>query len=240
MSVPLRRLRTLRSRVTRCPWDLGGAKRRVPSRRLQLTGLRGRRRDVCSAGAWQSGHMNRHRGLRRSGTRVVGVLLALCALACASLIGAVPALAHQPVTLDSADRTPARGPLLVDGTVSFAVYATLARPQSKRAFRIGMQAGQSLQVQLLIVDERPANALETTQLPTVAVVSPTGQRFVLRPSERTPFYEPYSGKSFLYLARLTTTAVSGTYRIWVSGRSSSTVRAVVGVGYREVPGTVRP
>jgi len=184
--------------------------------------------------------MNRHRGLRRSVTRVVGVLLALCALACASLIGAVPALAHQPVTLDSADRTPARGPLLVDGTVSFAVYATLARPQSKRAFRVGMQAGQSLQVQLLIVDERPANALEAAQLPTVAVVSPTGQRFVLRPSERTSFYEPYSGKSFLYLARFTTIAVSGTYRIWVSGRSSSTVRAVVGVGYREVPGTVRP
>jgi hypothetical protein len=63
---------------------------------------------------------------------------------------------------------------------------------------------------------------------------------VLRPSERTPFYEPYSGKSFLYLARFTTTAVSGTYRIWVSGSSSSTVQAVVGVGYREVPGTVRP
>jgi hypothetical protein len=103
-----------------------------------------------------------------------------------------------------------------------------------------MQAGQSLQVQLLIVDERPANALEAAQLPTVAVVSPTGQRFVLRPSERTSFYEPYSGKSFLYLARFTTIAVSGTYRIWVSGRSSSTVRAVVGVGYREVPGTVRP
>ena len=184
--------------------------------------------------------MNRYRGLRRSVTRVVGVFLALCALACASLIGAVPALAHQPVTLDSADRTPARGPLLVDGTVSFAVYTTLARPQSKRAFRVGMQAGQSLQVQLLIADERPANALEAAQLPTVAVVSPTGQRFVLRPSERTPFYEPYSGKSFLYLARFTTTAVSGTYRIWVSGRSSSTVRAVVGVGYREVPGTVRP
>jgi hypothetical protein len=103
-----------------------------------------------------------------------------------------------------------------------------------------MRSGQSLQVQLLIVDQWPANALTAEQLPTVAVVSPTGQRFVLRPNERTPFYEPYSGTSFLYLARLTTTAVSGTYRVWVTGRSSATVRAVVGVGYREVPGTVRP
>jgi hypothetical protein len=176
----------------------------------------------------------------RWSTRVAGVLLGVGALSAGSLIGAAPALAHQPVTLDSGDRTPARGPLLVDGTVSFAVYTTLARPQSKRGFRVGMRSGQSLQVQLLIVDQWPANALTAEQLPTVAVVSPTGQRFVLRPNERTPFYEPYSGTSFLYLARLTTTAVSGTYRVWVTGRSSATVRAVVGVGYREVPGTVRP
>jgi hypothetical protein len=168
------------------------------------------------------------------------VLVALCALTGASIVVAVPALAHQPVTLDSADRTPARGPLLVDGTVSFAVYTTLDGPGSKRGFRVGMQAGQSLQVQLLIVNAWPANVLGADQLPTVTVISPTGQRFVLTPRERTPFYEPYSKTSFLYLARMTTIAVAGTYRVWVSGRSSSTVRTVVGVGYREVSGTVRP
>ncbi len=207
--------------------------------------LASRCRDVCDGLWWQGVVMKRHRGegrggLRRSVTRVAGVLLTLGALAGGSLIGAAPALAHQPVTLDSADRTPARGPLLVDGTVSFAVYTTLDGPRSKRGFRVGMQAGQSLQVQLLIVDAWPANALGADQLPTMTVVSPTGHRFVLKPRERTPFYEPYSKTSFLYLARLTTIAVSGTYRIWVSGHSSSTVRTVVGVGYREVPGTVRP
>ena len=60
---------------------------------------------------------------------------------------------------------------------------------------------------------------------------------VLRPSERTPFYEPYSGKSFLYLARLTTTAVSGTYCIWVLGRSSST--SAILSGLRSCPKRLR-
>jgi len=176
------------------------------------------------------------RGVR---LRVVAASCVAVAFTGGALATATPAAAHQPVNLDQGDPTPARGPLLVDGTVSFAVYATLTRPQSKRAFRVGMRAGQSLQVQLLIVDGGPASALPDDQLPTVAVVSPTGQRFVLRPNERTPFYEPYSGTTFLYLSRLTTTAVSGTYRVWVTGRSSTAVRTVIGVGYREVPGTVR-
>jgi len=154
------------------------------------------------------------------------------------LIAAPPASAHQPVRLTSADRTPARGPLLVDGTVSFAVYATV-RSGTTRAFRVGLRQGQRLEVQLLIPDRAPANRLSENQLPTVTVIDPSGRRTVMTTDERTPFYEPYSGTSYLYLARLSQPARTGTYRVIVSGRSATKVPVVVGVGYREVPGVVR-
>ena len=154
------------------------------------------------------------------------------------LMSAAPAQAHQPVRLTSADRTPASGPLLVDGTVSFAVYATV-RDSASRGFRVGMSAGQRLEIQLLIPDRAPANRLSNTRLPLVTVIDPAGRRTTLTIDERTPFYEPYSGTSYLYLARLSETARSGTYQVIVTGRDRTKVPVVVGVGYREVPGTVR-
>lgn len=149
------------------------------------------------------------------------------------------ASAHQPVRLDSSDPTPGKGPLLVDGTVSFAVYAPLAARKLKRGFRFRMQAGQPLRVQLLITDVAPANTLPDRRQPKVTVISPSGRRIVLTINERTPFYEPYGGTSYLYLSRYSGVAEKGTYRVWVKSRSSAPVNAVIGVGYREVPGVVR-
>ena len=154
------------------------------------------------------------------------------------LVVAPTAHAHQPVRLTSADRTPAAGPLLVDGTVSFAVYASV-REGKARGFRVGMRAGQRLEVQLLIPDRAPANRLASSALPLVTVTDPAGRRTTLVIDERTPFYEPYSGTAYLYLARLSQSARSGTYQISVTGRSPTKVPVVIGVGYREVPGVVR-
>ena len=168
-----------------------------------------------------------------------GVALALgLSLACASLIAAPPASAHQPVRLTAADGTPARGPLLVDGTVSFAVYATV-RQGTTRGLRVGMQQGQRLEIQLLIPDRAPVNRLGSSQLPLVTVIDPAGRRTTMAITERTPFYEPYSATSYLYLARLVESARRGTYQVIVSGRSATKVPVVIGVGYREVPGVVR-
>jgi hypothetical protein len=72
----------------------------------------------------------------------MGALIAAGA-AVVLLVTSTPALAHQPVQLTSADRTPASGPLLVDGTVSFAVYAAV-REGATRGLRVGMRAGQRL------------------------------------------------------------------------------------------------
>lgn len=148
-----------------------------------------------------------------------------------------PAQAHQPVELTASDPTPARGPLLVDGTVSYAVYSTVSRGTT-RGFRVGLRAGDRLEIQLLIPDRAPANELAAAQLPHVSITDPTGQRTTLPISERTAFFEPYSKQKYLYLSRLSTSAKAGTYRVTVTGRSSTQVPAVVAVGYREVPGQV--
>jgi hypothetical protein len=159
---------------------------------------------------------------------------------CFTLFGATsPAHAHQPVQLTAAERTPARGPLLVDGTVSFAVYASVGQGQP-RGFRVGMKSGERLEVQLLIPDQAPVNQLAASALPVVTIIDPAGKRTALPITERTEFFEPYSNTKYLYLARLNGLSMKGVYKVVVTGKSSTVVPVVVGVGYREVPGKVIP
>jgi hypothetical protein len=129
--------------------------------------------------------------------------------------------------------------LLVDGTVSFAVYADVRKGQT-RGFRVGMKSGERLEVQLLITDQAPGNQLPASALPVVTIIDPAGKRTALPITERTEFLEPYSKTRFLYLARFSERAVKGTYKVLVAGRSTTGVPVVVGVGYREVPGKVIP
>jgi hypothetical protein len=167
------------------------------------------------------------------------VLIVLGLAVVVLLAGTAPAQAHQPVRLTAANPTPDRGPLLVDGTVSFAVYATVQGKQT-RGFRFGLRAGQRLEAQLLVVDKAPGNALAAADLPEVVITDPLGHRTILTPKERTPFLESYSGTKYLYLARLSGKGVGGTYQVLVRSRSTRPVEAVVGVGYREVSGRVLP
>lgn len=171
--------------------------------------------------------------MSRGRLSLIGLLLAAATLAVAP-----GAAAHQGVELLPSDRTPARGPLLVDGTVSFAVRADVSRGDT-RGFRLRLQRGQTLAVQLLIVDEPPANQVAPAALPRVVVTDPRGRATVMPINERTEFYEPYGRTTYLYLSRLKRTAVPGTYQVQVTGRSAQPVEAVIAVGYREVPGEVR-
>jgi len=176
----------------------------------------------------------------RRHTHCMPTWVAVLALAVGALaLGPIgPAQAHQPVQLTSADRTPSQGPLLVDGTVSFAVYATV-RKGATRGFRVGMREGQRLDIQLLVNDRPPVNRFTNAQLPLVTIIDPAGWRTSLVIDERTAFFEPYSQTAYLYLSRWSTTARSGTYQVIITGRDRSKVPAVIGVGYREVPGAVR-
>jgi cytochrome b involved in lipid metabolism len=149
----------------------------------------------------------------------------------------VPANAHQPVALLNSDTTAAKGPLLVDGTVSFAVRASFSKSGQKKAFRAGLKEGDDLAVQLLIVDKKPENKLKISQLPTVVITDPMGARTTLKVDERTKFYEPYSSTNYLYLSRYTATAKDGIYSFTITSRAKSAV--TIAVGQREVQGEVR-
>jgi hypothetical protein len=148
----------------------------------------------------------------------------------------MPASAHQPVALLNSDTTAARGPLLVDGTVSFAVTASFNKAGERKGFRANFAAGDSVQVQYLIIDRRPENQLKNNQLPTVVVTSPSGKRLTLPINERTKFFEPYGGTNYLYLSRISAVAESGIYSFLITARAKSAI--TVAVGDREVPGTV--
>jgi cytochrome b involved in lipid metabolism len=155
----------------------------------------------------------------------------------AALLGLqTPANAHQPVVLLNTDTTAANGPLLVDGTISFAVRAAFTKAGQKKAFRAGFNSGDTVAVQLLIVDKRPENRLKNSQIPNVTITSPSGKSTTLRVTERTKFFEPYSSTNYLYLSRYTAPAEAGIYNFVVTARSKAAV--TVAVGDKEIAGEV--
>jgi hypothetical protein len=162
--------------------------------------------------------------------RVLATLLLL------TFFGSASAHAHQPVELLNSDTTAAKGPLLVDGTVSFAVRASFSKAGEKKAFRADFKAGDSLAVQYLIVNKKPENGLKNSQLPQLVVTSPTGKSVIFKFTERTKFFEPYGKTNYLYLSRYSATAEAGTYSFTLTSRAKSAV--TIAVGEREVPGEV--
>ena len=147
-----------------------------------------------------------------------------------------PAFAHQPVLLRDTDTTPAKGPLLVDGTVSFAVQASFAKAGQKKAFRAAFKDGDQLAVQYLIIDQPPSNRLKNSLLPQVTITAPDGKKTVMKITERTLFYEKYSGTNYFYLSRLSAPAKAGIYSFVITARAKSAV--TVAVGEQEIPGEV--
>jgi len=153
-----------------------------------------------------------------------------------TFLGSTSAQAHQPVVLLNTDTTAAKGPLLLDGTISFAVRASFTRAGEKKGFRADFKTGDALAVQYLIVDKKPENSLKNTLLPTLVVTSPSGKSLTLKFTERTKFYEPYGKTNYLYLSRYRATAEAGTYSFTLTARAKSSV--TIAVGEREVPGEV--
>ena len=147
-----------------------------------------------------------------------------------------PANAHQPVVLLNSDTTAASGPLLVDGTISFAVRAAFTKAGQKKAFRAGFKSGDTVAVQLLIVDKKPENKLKNSQIPTLTITSPSGKSTTLKITERAKFFEPYGGTNYLYLSRYTAPAEAGIYNFVITARSKAAV--TVAVGDKEIPGEV--
>lgn len=161
------------------------------------------------------------------------ILLSTIVLACA----VIPfASAHQPVELLDTDTSPKAGPLLVDGTISFAIRASFTKSGQKKAFRAALKEGDQLAVQYLIVDKKPESALKNAQLPQLVITSPTGKKITLKISERTPFYEPFGGTNYFYLARYSAPAEAGVYQFLITSRTKAGI--TLAVGEKEIRGEV--
>ena len=153
-----------------------------------------------------------------------------------SILPAGSANALQPVFLLPTDTTPNAGPLLVDGTVSFAIRASFTKSGQKQAFRAALKEGDSLEIQYLIVDKKPENTLKNTMLPQLVVTSPSGKKLTMKLNERTKFYEPYGRTNYLYLARYSAPAEAGIYQFVATSRAKAAI--TLAVGEKEIQGEV--
>ena len=153
-----------------------------------------------------------------------------------SILPAGSANAHQPVFLLPTDTTPNAGPLLVDGTVSFAIRASFTKSGQKQAFRAALKEGDSLEIQYLIVDKKPENTLKSTMLPQLVVTSPSGKKLTMKFTERTKYLEKYSRTTYLYLGRYSAPAEAGIYQFVATSRARAAI--TIAVGDKEIPGEV--
>jgi len=153
-----------------------------------------------------------------------------------SILPAGSATAHQPVFLLPTDTTPNAGPLLVDGTVSFAIRASFTKSGQKQAFRAALKEGDSLEVQYLIIDKKPESTMRSTLLPQLVITSPTGKKLTMKFTERTKYFEKYSRTTYLYLGRYSAPAEAGIYQFVATSRARAAI--TIAVGDKEIPGEV--
>ena len=163
------------------------------------------------------------------------LLISLASLALIGLLPASVAKAHDPIILTSDQTTPSNGPLILDGTISFALYGALDSPKDTRGFRVNFKEGDSLYFSILIPDLAPENQLGDASLPFLEITNPAGTTTKLLVSEKISFAEPYSGTNYVRLTEFNSVAIAGTYSVMVTGDSPG--RFTVSVGQKEMFGT---
>ncbi len=152
-----------------------------------------------------------------------------------ALFPATAAKAHDPIILTAEQSTPIDGPLLVDGTISFALYGSLEKSDDTRGFRVKFNDGDPLYISLLIPDLAPENVIDDAELPYLEVVDPSGTKTKLETTERIKFPEPFTGTNYVRLVEQVGVATTGTYSITITGNSPA--RFTVSVGQKEQFGT---
>ena len=162
-------------------------------------------------------------------------LVAAFAVTAVLLVGGGTASAHDPIILTPEQLAPADGPLLVDGTVSFAMYGTVNGEGDTRAFRVRHAAGETFNLSALVPNLPPEQEMPVEQYPVITVVTPTGERIDLQPGEVSIFDEPFTKTSYRRYLDWSTTAVTGDYGVIVTGVSPA--RFTVSTGVKEQFGT---
>jgi len=153
-----------------------------------------------------------------------------------SLLNSGLATAHQPVELGSKNTRANQGPILVDGTISFALRAEFSKANQERGFRASLKQGELLNFEYLIIDKAPENKMALNKLPTVTITAPDGAKSIIKFTERTKFYEPYGRTNYLYLARFSSTALDGIYNFSIKSKAKASI--TVSTGSKETFGQV--
>ena len=161
-------------------------------------------------------------------------------------VTALPTLsanAHIPLRLTSASKANSSSPIIVDGTISFAVYADFTatdlkngKRQAVRHVRFSHRAGEMVKVEYLIPDTRQMRNMKPRNLPKVTITSPSGKVEQLVINERTRFSKPYLPQDYFYLSRISKDAEPGIYTATITATRAAS--ALVAIGYQEVPGEV--
>jgi hypothetical protein len=155
-------------------------------------------------------------------------LLLLCQLT-------VPASAHDPIFLTSEHDKADTGPFLPDGTISFAFYGDLGSEKETRGFQAVFQAGQTLQISMLIPAALPETNLPFEDLPVLKVTRPDGTFFDLAAEMSVEFYEPYTGTTYVRVNEFREVAQEGVHDFILNGNVAA--RFVVSIGAIERFGT---
>ena len=153
-----------------------------------------------------------------------------------SLFNTGLATAHQPVELGSKNTRADQGPILVDGTISFALRAEFTKANQERDFRASLKQGELLNFEYLIIDKAPENKMALAKLPTVTITAPDGAKSIVKYTERTKFYEPYGRTNYLYLARFSSSAIDGIYNFSIRSKAKASI--TVSTGSKETFGQV--
>ena len=143
--------------------------------------------------------------------------------------------AHDPLFLLPDQETPSQGPLLPDGTISFALYGEFLTEGETRGFQANFEDGDLLQLELLIPALDPEQLLQQDQLPFIRLTTPDGSEQTLYPSIRTRFDEPFTNTSYFTLIRERGTAQGGIYDVVIVSRAPA--RFTTAIGIKEQFGT---
>jgi len=146
-----------------------------------------------------------------------------------------PALAHDPLILLPEQKTPAEGPFLPDGTISFALYGSLVEKNDTRAFQFYLDTDERLDISLLIPNLEPENQMSQEKLPRLFLYRPDGSKVKGVSDLYTPFDEPFSMTRYVRIFEHIEKSSGGVYQVEITGINP--VRFTVAIGYIESFGT---
>ena len=150
-------------------------------------------------------------------------------------LSASSALAHDPLILLPEQKTPEEGPLLPNGTISFALYGSLLEGGDQRGFQFKLKPDDRLTISLLIPNLQPENELPEEKLPRLFLYRPDGSVLEGVSDIYVPFDEPFSMTRYIRIFDHVEQSIGGLHQVKIVGNHPS--RFTASIGYIESFGT---